>query len=125
MSRRLASSVLVALLALAAPAHALPQAAGVLGAAPPVGHGVLRFPQALAFSPGGAFVWVADQYSSVVQEFARDGTWGKGAGWSAGAREPGARGAVGGLAADRDGHLYVLDSANDRVQVFATTDGAW
>ena len=34
-------------------------------------------------SPGGAFVWVGDQYSSVVQEFTRDGAWVKDVGWRA------------------------------------------
>src|SRR3954452_25486435 len=97
----------------------------VLGADPAVGHGVFRFPQALAFSPGGAFVWVADQHSSVVQEFTRDGTWVKDVGWRADDRETGRIGTVGGLAADRDGHLYVLDSENNGEQVFRSADGAW
>jgi len=118
-----AAALLIALGA-AAPASAALQPS-VLGADPPVGHGVFRFPQALALSPGGAFVWVADQHSSVVQEFTRDGTWVKEIGWRADDRETGRIGTVGGLAADRDGHLYVLDSENDRVQVFRSTDGAW
>src|SRR3954452_21159106 len=114
----------LAALALAAPARADLQPAA-FGASPASGHGVLRFPQAVASSPGGAFVWVADQYSSVVQEFTRDGTWVKDIGWRADDRETGRIGTVGGLAADRDGHLYVLDSENDRVQVFRSADGAW
>ena len=119
-------ALLGAIVALAAPASCLAQLqASVLGADPPVGHGILRFPQALAFSPGGAFVWVADQRSSVVQEFSRDGTWVKDVGWRADDRETGRIGTVGGLAVDRAGHLYVLDSENDRVQVFRTDDGTW
>src|SRR3954453_5002537 len=113
----------VAALALAAPAHAelLPAS---FGADPAVGHGVLRFPQAVASSPGGAFVWVADQYSSVVQEFTRDGTWVKNVGWRADYREAGRLCTIGGLALDRAGHLFVLDSENDRVQVSISDSGA-
>ncbi|TMM04712.1 MAG: hypothetical protein E6G10_04410 [Actinobacteria bacterium] len=119
-------ALLGAIVALGAPASCLAQLQpSVLGADPAIGHGVLRFPQALAFSPGGAFVWVADQRSSVVQEFSRDGTWVKDVGWRADDRETGRIGTVGGLAVDRAGHLYVLDSENDRVQVFRTDDGTW
>src|SRR3954454_12945987 len=95
----------------------------VLGADPAVGHGVFRFPQALAFSPGGAFVWVADQHSSVVQEFTRDGSWVKDVGWRADDREAGRIGTVGGLALDRANHLYVLDSENARIPVFRSDTG--
>jgi DNA-binding beta-propeller fold protein YncE len=121
--RSVALAVAVVLLA-AAPARAGLQPS-ILGADPPVGHGVLRFPQALAFSPGGSQIWVADQHSSVVQEFTRDGTWLKDVGGHADARQLGRIGTVGGLAVDRSGHLYVLDSENDRVQVFETQDGSW
>src|SRR4051812_16656742 len=120
-------SILLAALAalvLAAPAYADLQPAP-FGADPAVGHGVLRFPQAVASSPGGAFVWVADQYSSVVQEFTRDGTWVKDVGWRADEREAGRIGTIGGLALDRAGHLFVLDSENDRVQVFASDSGTY
>ncbi|HEY3021764.1 MAG TPA: 6-bladed beta-propeller, partial [Solirubrobacteraceae bacterium] len=126
MPRSILALLAGALIALAAPADAAAQLQpSILGADPPSGHGVLRFPQALAFSPGGAFIWVADQRSSVVQEFARDGTWVKDVGWRADDRETGRLGTVGGLAVDRAGHLYVLDSENDRVQVFRTDDGTW
>ena len=123
MPRSVALACVLALL-VAAPAGAALQPS-VLGADPPAGQGILRFPQALAFSPGGAQIWVADQHSSLVQEFARDGTWLKEVGGHADARQTGRIGTVGGLAVDRNGHLYVLDSENDRVQVFATADGNW
>ncbi|MBI5106617.1 MAG: hypothetical protein HZB46_16805, partial [Solirubrobacterales bacterium] len=108
-------------LVLAAPAPA----ATVVGKDPATGHGVLRFPQAIAVSPGGQWVWVGDQLSGVVQKFDRQGAWQLDVGWPADGRQTGRLGTVGGLAADRAGHLYVLDSANDRVQVFASDDGRW
>src|SRR3954464_707862 len=122
MPRSLVLAALAAL-ALAAPAQADLQPAP-FGADPAVGHGVLRFPQAVASSPGGAFVWVADQYSGVVQEFTRDGAWVKDLGWRADDREAGRFGTIGGLALDRAGHVYVLDSENDRVQAFRSDSGA-
>src|SRR5437867_2947488 len=84
---RATASVLLAIsaLALSSPGDALAacdgspgcpyRSAGVLGRDPPTGHGVFRFPQAIAFSPGGAFVYAADQYSGIVQKFDRQGTW--------------------------------------------------
>ena len=90
---------------------------------PPQGAGVLRFPQAVAVSPGGATVFVGDQSSSVVQAFALDGTPRFTVGFHASRREPGRLGAVGGVATDRSGHLYVLDAENERVQIFSATDG--
>jgi DNA-binding beta-propeller fold protein YncE len=101
------------------------RSAGVLGADPPTGHGVFRFPQGIAFSPGGAYVFVADQYSGIVQKFDRAGNWVSQLGWYADARQPGRLGTVGGLATDLAHHLYVLDSENDRIQVFASDTGAW
>ena len=125
----MARSVLLAALTALACACATPARADLqpapFGADPATGHGVLRFPQAVASSPGGAFVWVADQYSSVVQEFTRDGTWVKDLGWHADAGQAGRFGVIGGLALDRANHLYVLDSQNDRVQVFRSDTGAW
>ena len=96
-----------------------------LGETPATGQGVFRFPQALAYAPGGSGVFVGDQFSGVVQRFARDGTWEADLGWYADDRELGRLGVLGGLATDRDGHLYVLDSENDRVQVFDADSGAW
>ena len=51
-------------------------------------------------------------------------------GWASSAatptrRQPGRIGVVGGLATDRAGHVYVLDSENDRVQVFEAATGRW
>jgi DNA-binding beta-propeller fold protein YncE len=80
----------------------------------------LRFPQAVAVD-GQGDVWVADQYSSVVQRFtprggfvSQFGSYGDG---------PGELGSVGGLAVDDRGHIDVLDSAHDRVEQF-TQQGA-
>jgi DNA-binding beta-propeller fold protein YncE len=115
----------IAVLAGAAPAAAA--AAPVLSPSvvgeSPNGGGVFRFVQAVAFSPGGTTVFAADQYSGVVQAFGRDGTFRFNIGARAARREPGRLGVVGGLATDRSGHLYVLDSENDRVQVFSAADG--
>src|SRR5438876_9296092 len=113
---RLLPTLAVALvLALLASARALTPS--VVGE-PPAGHGVFRFPQALAYSPGAQHVFVGDQYSSIVQEFTRDGAWERDIAFHADARQPGRIGVVGGLAADRNGHLFVSDSENDRIQVF-------
>ena len=40
--------------------------AATLGEAPATGASVLRFPQAIAYSPGASTILVADQYGSVV-----------------------------------------------------------
>jgi len=110
------------------------QEVSVIGSDPPVGGGVFRFPQALAFTPGGDWVFVADQHSSVVQKFRRDGTDGAGGavgtpalvfGWPADRRQLRRLGQIGGLATDRLGHVYVLDSTNERVQVFSSATGDW
>jgi DNA-binding beta-propeller fold protein YncE len=86
---------------------------------------VLRFPQAIAYSPGASTILVADQYGSVVQRFDRTGAWLNELGGYADARQVGRIGVVGGLATDRAGHVYVLDSENDRVQVFEAATGRW
>jgi DNA-binding beta-propeller fold protein YncE len=98
---------------------------GVLGADPPTGHGVFRFPQGIAFSPGGAFVYVADQYSGIVQKFDRQGHWAAELGSWGDAGQLARLGTIGGLATDLAHHLYVLDSENDRVQVFSSDTGDW
>jgi YVTN family beta-propeller protein len=105
--------------AIAAPPVLTPSVVGE----PPNGGGVFRFVQAVAFSPGGGLVFTGDQYSGVVQAFGRDGTYRFSVGSRAARREPGRLGIVGGVAVDRSGHLYVLDSENDRIQVFSATDG--
>src|SRR3954447_9646042 len=112
---------LIAGAAFAAPpaAHAAPTLTpSVVGEAPVAAGGVFRFPQAVAFSPGGAVVYVGDQYSGVVQSFGRDGTPRATFGSRGIRREPGRLGTVGGVATDKDGRVYVLDSENDRVQIF-------
>jgi YVTN family beta-propeller protein len=110
--------------AVAVPATAAPPSltASVVGEPPRAG-GVFRFPQAVAFSPGGSTVFVADQYSDVVQAFTADGTPRFSFGERAIRGETGRLGAVGGVATDRGGHLYVLDSENNRVQIFSAADG--
>jgi sugar lactone lactonase YvrE len=82
------------------------------------GEGVFRQPEALAVSPSGR-VYVADQFSHLVQTFSPTGAfvgqWG-----SAGAR-PGEFGAVGGLAIDAHGNVYLVDATNDRVEKYTAT----
>src|SRR3954453_11152950 len=91
---------LVGLIAGAAPAappaaHAAPTLPpSVVGEAPVAAAGVFRFPQAVAFSPGGAVVYVGDQYSVVVQFFGREGTPRGTFASRAIRREPGAPGTV-------------------------------
>ncbi|MEA2356987.1 MAG: hypothetical protein QOI62_247 [Solirubrobacteraceae bacterium] len=132
MTRRL----LIAAAVLACAAVAAPSAlactgaacyvqAATLGEAPATGSSVLRFPQALAYSPGAGTILVGDQFSAVVQRFDRTGAWLGDIGSFADARETGRIGVVGGVATDRAGHAYVLDSENDRVQVFDAASGRW
>src|SRR4051812_16017939 len=117
--RRLLVVVIVGVgLAAPATADAAPALTPSVVGETPVAGGVFRFPQAVAFSPGGAVVYVGDQYSGVVQSFGRDGTMRGQFGARAIRREAGRLGTVGGIATDRDGRVYVLDSENDRVQVF-------
>ncbi len=111
--------------ALVVPASASAAEWTVLGASPATGQGVFRFPQALAYTPGGGRVFVGDQLSAVVQRFSRDGVWQADIGYHADDRERGRIGVLGGLATDREGHLLVLDSENDRVQVFDAESGRW
>ncbi|HEX6743379.1 MAG TPA: NHL repeat-containing protein [Solirubrobacteraceae bacterium] len=99
--------------------------AATLGESPATGTGVLRFPQAIAYTPGASNILVADQLSAVVQRFDRSGAWLGELGGYADAGQVGRIGVVGGLATDRAGHVYVLDSENDRVQVFEAATGRW
>ena len=130
-------------LVLAATASAAPYSA--VTEAGRTGGGVLRFPQAVAYddsgvadpgagAPAGPYVYVADQYSFLVQKFTRSGTfvrqWG-GFGTATG-RFGNANGdtvgGIGGLAVDSAGRVYVLDSYNDRIQQFTpggTFQRAW
>jgi DNA-binding beta-propeller fold protein YncE len=84
------------------------------------GGGVLRFPQAIAIGPDGA-VYVGDQGSHLVQEFAPDGTWLRDIG-TAGTR-PGELTAVGALGVAGDGTLLVADGGTNRVVRFDATGG--
>jgi DNA-binding beta-propeller fold protein YncE len=113
-----------ALAGTAAPGAAAPPALSpsVVGE-PPQGAGVFRFPQAVGVSPGGSTVWVADQYSGVLQAFDATGGPRLTVGSRATRRENGRFGVVGGVATDRSGHVYVLDAENERVQVLAAADG--
>lgn len=119
-------AALLALLGgLVAPAGASAATWAPLGETPATGHGVFRSPQAIATSPDGQRVFVADELGAVVQRFSRDGVWEADLGWYADHRQPGRLGVIGGLATDRDGHVLVLDSENDRVQVFDADSGRW
>jgi DNA-binding beta-propeller fold protein YncE len=90
---------------------------------PSNGGGVFRFPQAIGVTPGGSTVFVGDEYSGMVQAFDRAGGAKFTIGYRATRREDGRLGVVGGVATDRSGHVYVLDSENDRVQAFDASDG--
>jgi DNA-binding beta-propeller fold protein YncE len=70
-------------------------------------------------------VWVADQVGGVVQKFDSQGKWVTDLGWYADKGQLGRFGVIGGLATDRNNHLYVLDSQYGRVQVFRSDTGAW
>lgn len=109
----------------ATPAIAAPALTASIVGENPNGGGVFRFVQAVAFAPGGGTVFAADHYSGVVQAFTRSGALRFSIGMRAARREPGRLGVVGGLAVDRSGHLYVLDSENERVQVFSASDGRY
>lgn len=89
------------------------------------GEGVLRCPEALAFAPDGD-LYVADQFSHVVQRFAPGGRFlGQ---WGSYGSGPGQFGAVDGLAVDGAGDVYVLDSTHDRVERFSSSGrllGEW
>lgn len=79
------------------------------------GEGVLRFPEALAVAAGGD-VYVADQYSYVVQRFSPSGRFlGQ---WGSHGAGAGQFGAVGGLAVSRSGDVYLVDSEHDRIEEF-------
>jgi tripartite motif-containing protein 71 len=89
------------------------------------GEGVLRCPEALAFAPDGD-LYVADQFSHVVQRFSPGGRFlGQ---WGSYGSGPGQFGAVDGLAVDAAGDVYVLDSTGDRIERFSAGGlllGSW
>jgi tripartite motif-containing protein 71 len=77
--------------------------------------GVLRFPEALALAPEGD-VYVADQYSYVVQRFTAHGRFlGQ---WGSHGTGPGQFGAVSSLAVSSAGEVYLVDAEHDRVEEF-------
>ena len=96
------------------------------------GGGVFRFPQAVAYD--GDFVYVADQFSFVVQKFTRDGTFmdkwggygqapgrfGNTSGDTAATPTAGTVGGISGIAVGPGGDVYVLDSFNNRIQQFTS-----
>jgi tripartite motif-containing protein 71 len=89
------------------------------------GEGVLRCPEALAWAPDGD-LYVADQFSHVVQRFSPSGRFlGQ---WGSYGSGPGQFGAVDGLAVDARGDVYVLDSTHARVERFTASGrllGEW
>ncbi len=89
------------------------------------GEGVLRCPEALAFAPDGD-LYVADQFSHVVQRFSPSGRFlGQ---WGSYGSGPGQFGAVDGLAVAASGDVYVLDSTHARIERFSPSGrllGEW
>jgi DNA-binding beta-propeller fold protein YncE len=84
------------------------------------GGGVLRFPQAVAVGPDGA-VYVTDQGSHLIQQFAPDGTWLRDIG-TAGTR-PGELSAIGAVAVTGDNQVVVADGGSNRIVRFDNTGG--
>jgi tripartite motif-containing protein 71 len=79
------------------------------------GEGVLRFPEAVAVAANGE-VYVADQYSYLVQRFSSNGRFlGQ---WGSHGAGLGQFGSVGGLAVTPAGDVYLIDSEHDRVEEF-------
>ncbi|MBF6620655.1 MAG: NHL repeat-containing protein [Patulibacter sp.] len=99
-----------------------PMAASLLGE-DPIAPGVFRFPQGVAVDPTNGNVFVADQYSGVIQVFNGYGQFRFRFGARALRGERGRLGVIGGISVDRSGHVWVLDSEYDRVQVFSAKDG--
>jgi tripartite motif-containing protein 71 len=77
--------------------------------------GVLRVPEAIVLGSHGQ-VYVADQFSHVIQRFSRAG--GFEGEWGSYGDGPGQFGAVDALAVDSRGDVYAVDSTHDRVEVF-------
>jgi DNA-binding beta-propeller fold protein YncE len=79
------------------------------------GEGIFRQPGAVAVGPTRQ-VYVADQFSHLVQVFSPTGAF-EGQ-WGSGGASPGELGGVGGLAVDSRGNVYVVDAGHDRVEKF-------
>jgi sugar lactone lactonase YvrE len=120
----LAATLVAGLASASARAAGPPLTPSVIGE-DPIGTGVFRFPQALGVDPRNGRVFVGDQYSGVVQAFDGGGAPAFTFGGRATRGEPGRLGVVGGLALDKQGRVFVLDSENDRVQVFSADDGRY
>lgn len=101
-----------------------PMAPSVIGE-DPIGPGVFRFPQGVAVDPTNGNVFVADQYSGVVQVFDGNGNFRFRFGARALRGEPGRLGVIGGISVDRSGHVWVLDSEFDRIQIFSAQNGQY
>lgn len=84
------------------------------------GGGVLRFPQAVAVGPDGN-VYVVDQGSHLIQQFAPNGQWLRDIG-NAGTR-PGELSAIGAVAVTGDNQVVVADGASNRIVRFSNTGG--
>jgi DNA-binding beta-propeller fold protein YncE len=79
------------------------------------GEGLFRQPGAVAVGPAGR-VYVADQFSHLVQVFSSTGAF-EGQ-WGTGGAGPGQFGGGGGLAVDSLGNVYIVDAGHDRVEKF-------
>jgi tripartite motif-containing protein 71 len=84
------------------------------------GGGILRFPQSVAVGPDG-LVYVVDQGSHLVQQFAADGTWMRDIG-TPGSR-PGELSAMGAVTVAGDNTILVTDGGSNRVVRFDATGG--
>jgi len=128
--RRVARSIAllaVASAAIAPAAHADPLPAltpSIVGEAP-TGGGVFRYDQGIAVDPTDGSVFVGDEYSGQIQKFTSTGRFLFSFGSVAMRQEPGRLNVVGGVAVDRSGHVYVVDSDNDRISIFSTKDGRY
>lgn len=120
----LSGALLSGLPAASAGAAGPPLAPSVVGEDPFAG-GVMRFPQGLGVDPRTGRVFVADQYSGIVQAFEGGGAPRFTFGGRAMRREAGRIGVVGGVAVDKQGRVFVLDAENERVQVFSADDGRY
>ncbi|WP_320672003.1 NHL repeat-containing protein [Patulibacter defluvii] len=123
---RLALLAVVGLSAAAAPAAAAdppPALQPSVVGEDPHGPAVFRFPQGVAVDPQSGGFYVGDQYSGTIQAFDANGNRRFSFGALATRGELGRLGVIGGVAVDRSGRVFVLDSAHDRVQIFSGADG--
>ncbi len=80
------------------------------------------YPEGIAVSPDGNYVYVVDSYNNRIWKFTNDGEdvlrWGSRGDGNGEFSEPD------GVAVDKDGNVYVTDTLNNRVQKF-TSNGAF